>query len=185
LEFGVLVLGVFVVFCMGCFGLYKRIELLRRWIDFWVLKIPFLGRVLRDFERVQFLLSFFWLYRSKIPLQEALEISTKSLHNAYLAHKGSGIFNKVSQGVEIKEALGVMFEGFGEQLLSGTYNEIGFLESLEVLLELYEEEFQTHSEALLAAIEPLMVLALGVLVLWLALGIFLPLWELPLHIQDV
>ncbi|MBX7491555.1 type II secretion system F family protein, partial [Helicobacter turcicus] len=25
LEFGVLVLGVFVVFCMGCFGLYKRI----------------------------------------------------------------------------------------------------------------------------------------------------------------
>lgn len=185
LDFGLLGLGVFIVFCLGFLGLYQKIELLRRRVDFLVLKIPFLGKVLRDFERVQFLLSFFWLYRSQIPLQETLEISTKSLRNAYLAHKGSGIFGKVSQGVEIKEALSVLFEGFGTQLLSGVHNEIGFLESLEVLLELYEEELQTHSEALLGAIEPLMILVLGVLVLWLSLGIFLPLWELPLQIQNV
>lgn len=121
---------------------------------------------------MQFLLSFFWLYRSKVPLQEVLEISIKALHNAYLKHKASGIFSKVSQGVEIKDALGVMFDGFGVQLLSATHNEAGFLESLEVLLELYQEELQTHSEALLGAIEPVMILVLGVLVLWLALGIF-------------
>ena len=160
-------------------------ESLRWRVDFLLLKIPFLGWVLKDFERVQFLLSFFWLYRSKVPLQEVLEISIKALHNAYLKHKASGIFSKVSQGVEIKDALGVMFDGFGVQLLSATHNEAGFLESLEVLLELYQEELQTHSEALLGAIEPVMILVLGVLVLWLALGIFLPLWELPLQMQSL
>ncbi|WP_299546429.1 type II secretion system F family protein [uncultured Helicobacter sp.] len=185
LDYGVLSLGIFVLFCAIFSWTYKNVESLKWRIDFLLLKTPFLGQVLRDFERVQFLLSFFWLYRSKVPLQETLEISIKSLHNAYLTHKASGIFHKVSQGIEIKDALGVMFDGFGVQLLSGTHNEIGFLESLEVLLELYQEELQTHSEALLGAIEPVMILVLGVLVLWLALGIFLPLWELPLQMQNV
>lgn len=185
LDYGVLSLGIFVLFCAIFSWTYKNVESLKWRIDFLLLKTPFLGQVLRDFERVQFLLSFFWRYRSKVPLQETLEISIKSLHNAYLTHKASGIFHKVSQGIEIKDALGVMFDGFGVQLLSGTHNEIGFLESLEVLLELYQEELQTHSEALLGAIEPVMILVLGVLVLWLALGIFLPLWELPLQMQNV
>lgn len=185
LDFGLLTSGVFVLLSVIFFWAYKNMESLRWRVDFLLLKIPFLGWVLKDFERVQFLLSFFWLYRSKVPLQEVLEISIKALHNAYLKHKASGIFSKVSQGVEIKDALGVMFDGFGVQLLSATHNEAGFLESLEVLLELYQEELQTHSEALLGAIEPVMILVLGVLVLWLALGIFLPLWELPLQMQSL
>lgn len=185
LDYGVLSLGVFVGFCVGFLWAYKNVRPLKRHIDFFLLKAPFLGKVLQDFERVQFLLSFFWLYRSKVPLRETLEISIKSLHNAYLMHKASGIFNKISQGIEIREALGVIFDGFGEQLLRATHNEEGFLESLEVLLELYQEELQMHSETLLTAIEPLMILILGVLVLWLALGIFLPLWELPLQMQGV
>lgn len=185
LDFGLLTSGVFVLLSAIFFWAYKNMESLRWRVDFLLLKIPFLGRVLKDFERVQFLLSFFWLYRSKVPLQEVLEISIKALHNAYLKHKASGIFSKVSQGVEIKDALGVMFDGFGMQLLSATHNEAGFLESLEVLLELNQEELQTHSETLLGTIEPVMILVLGVLVLWLALGIFLPLWELPLQMQSL
>ncbi|MCI5968370.1 type II secretion system F family protein [Helicobacter sp.] len=185
LDFGLFSLGIFALFCAIFLWVYKNMESLRYRIDFLLLKIPFLGSVLKDFERVQFLLSFFWLYRSKVPLQEVLEISIKALHNAYFKHKASGIFSRISQGVELKDALGVMFDGFGVQLLSGTHNEAGFLESLEVLLELCQEERQTHSEVLLGAIEPLMILVLGVLVLWLALGIFLPLWELPLQMQGV
>ncbi|TLD82901.1 type II secretion system F family protein [Helicobacter sp. MIT 11-5569] len=185
LDYGVLSLALFGAFCIMLLSTYKKVESFKMRVDFLALKLPILGRVLYDFEMVQFLLSFFWLYRAGVSLKEALEIATKSLHNGYLQHKASGIFSVIAQGVEIKEALSVLFDGFGAQLLSGVHNEIGFLESLEVLLELYQEELKTHSEALLGAIEPLMILILGALVLWLALGIFLPLWELPLQMQNV
>ena len=152
-----------------------------------ILRIPFLGKVLYDVEMVQFLLSFFWLYRSGIALQEALEIAIKSLHNHALIKKADGIFNAIVRGVAIQEAFSAsaMFGTLGTQILSGVHNEAGFLESLEVLLELYKEELETHSQTLLSSIEPIMILLLGGLILWLALGIFLPLWELPLQMQKV
>ena len=55
--------------------------------------------------------------------------------------------------------------------------------ALEVILALHQEELHNKSESLLAMMEPLMVFVLGILVLWLALGIFLPLWELPMQIK--
>lgn len=91
------------------------------------------------------------------------------------------------RGIPIAQAFSAsgILDNLSVQLLCGAQNEEGFLESLEVLLELHQEELATHSETLLALIEPLMVLALGALVLWLALAIFLPLWELPMQIQTL
>ena len=83
--------------------------------------------------------------------------------------------------MEIKEAFSKsgMFEELGQQLLKSAHNEAGFLETLEILLELHKEELETHSQTLLASIEPLMILILGVLVLWLALGTFCPFGNFP------
>lgn len=51
------------------------------------LKIPYLGAVLHYYQLSQFLLSFFWLYKSKVPLQTALDISSKALSNAEIKQK--------------------------------------------------------------------------------------------------
>ena len=187
LDFGVLSVLALCGLGLALWSAYKKVESFGLRVDSVILKIPFLGKVLYDVEMVQFLLSFFWLYRSRIPLQEALEIAIKSLRNRALAKKASGIFNAIVRGVAIQEAFSVsaMFGELGTQILSGVHNEAGFLESLEVLLELYKEELETHSQTLLNSIEPMMILLLGGLVLWLALGIFLPLWELPLQMQKV
>lgn len=187
LDFGVLSAMIFCGLGLALFVAYKRVESFRMRVDCMILRIPFLGKVLYDVEMVQFLLSFFWLYRSGIALQEALEIAIKSLHNHALIKKAGGIFNAIVRGVAIQEAFSAsaMFGTLGTQILSGVHNEAGFLESLEVLLELYKEELETHSQTLLSSIEPIMILLLGGLILWLALGIFLPLWELPLQMQKV
>ncbi len=122
-----------------------------------------------------------------MPLQTALDISSKALSNAEIKQKTERIFEAIVRGIPIAQAFSAsgILDNLSVQLLCGAQNEEGFLESLEVLLELHQEELATHSETLLALIEPLMVLALGALVLWLALAIFLPLWELPMQIQTL
>ncbi|MDE5925162.1 MAG: type II secretion system F family protein [Helicobacter sp.] len=166
---------------------YKTSQKFRCFMDRLWLRIPYLGAVLHYYQLSQFLLSFFWLYKSKVPLQTALDISSKALSNAEIKQKTERIFEAIVRGIPIAQAFRAsgILDTLSIQLLCGAQNEEGFLESLEVLLELHQEELATHSETLLALIEPLMVLVLGALVLWLALAIFLPLWELPMQIQTL
>jgi general secretion pathway protein F len=42
----------------------------------------------------------------------------------------------------------------------------------------YEDRFQNIIENMQAAIEPIMLSVIGAMVLWIALGIFLPMWDL-------
>ncbi|WP_297813434.1 type II secretion system F family protein [uncultured Helicobacter sp.] len=169
------------------YRLYKTSLKFRYTIDRLCLKIPYLGALLNYYQLSQFFLSFFYLYKSKVPLQIALEISSKSLTNEAIKQKSKGIFEAILRGIPIAKAFSTsgLLDNLSIQLLCSAQNEEGFLESLEVLLELHQEELSTRSETLLTLLEPLMVLILGALVLWLALAIFLPLWELPMQIQGL
>ncbi len=166
---------------------YKTSSKFRYSVDKMLLKVPYLGAVLHYYQLSQFLLSFFWLYKSKVPLQRALEISSKALSNEAIKQKTEKIFETITRGIPIAQAFSAsgILDTLSVQLLCGAQNEEGFLESLEVLLELHQEELAVRGETLLTLIEPLMILVLGALVLWLALAIFLPLWELPMQIQGL
>ncbi len=185
LDYGVLILVVLGFGMWLLWKLYCANQKLQVKISSVFLKIPFLGRVLYFYQTSQFLLCFYWLYKSHLELKEVFEIAIKPLSNAYLKEKLEGIYPSLMRGVLIADS----FEGSGVwdslslQLLHSAKDQEGFLESLEMILGLHQEELQDKSERLLAMMEPLVVLVLGVLVLWLALGIFLPLWELPMQIK--
>lgn len=187
LDYGWFSLIIFGGIALLAYKLYKTSSKFQYATDNLCLKIPYLGGVLHYYQLSQFLLSFFYLYKSKIPLQVALEISSQSLTNEVIKQKSKGIFEAILRGIPITQAFSTsgMLDSLSIQLLRGAQNEEGFLESLEVLLDLHQEELSTRSETLLALIEPLMILILGALVLWLALAIFLPLWELPMQIQGI
>ncbi|MCL9819975.1 type II secretion system F family protein [Helicobacter colisuis] len=185
LNYGVLILGVMILGLWLLRKLYCINNKFQAKISKWLLKIPFLGRVLYFYQTSQFLLCFYWLYKSNLELKIVLEIATKSLSNTYLKERLQEIYPSLMRGALIADS----FEGSGVwdllsvQLLHSAKDQAGFLEALEVILALHQEELQNKSESLLAMMEPLMVFVLGILVLWLALGIFLPLWELPMQIK--
>lgn len=185
LDYGYLSFLVFCGIALLSYKLYQSSSKFRYTLDNLFLKIPYLGAVLHYYQLSQFLLSFFYLYKSKVSLRVALEIASQSLTNEVIKQKSQGIFEAISCGIPITQAFNGILDDLSIQLLCGAQNEEGFLESLEVLLDLHQEELSTHSETLLALIEPVMILLLGILVLWLALAIFLPLWELPMQIQGI
>ncbi|MDD6055761.1 MAG: type II secretion system F family protein [Helicobacter sp.] len=187
LDYGILSLSFLIIFSIFTISFYKKSFTFKSKIDSILLKIPFLKSVLYYYSLLQFLQSFFWLYSSKVPLSEALEISTQNLNNASLIKKAKNIYPLILQGISIKNAFKniKLLDSISIQLLDSTQNEASFIETLEILTELYEEELNTHSSRLLACVEPFMILILGILVLWLALGIFLPLWEMPMQMGAI
>lgn len=186
LDYGFFILVAVVVFLVLCINLYNKSLAFKTKFSFFLLQIPFLGKVFYFYQTSQFLLGFYWLYKNNLELKEVLEIAIKSVTNVYLNQKLQGIYTGIARGMLIADS----FEGSGVwdslslQLLHGAKDQEGFLEALEVILSLHQEELQNKSENLLSMMEPAMILVLGVLVLWLALGIFLPLWELPMHIKQ-
>ncbi|MGB0732288.1 MAG: type II secretion system F family protein, partial [Pontibacterium sp.] len=62
--------------------------------------------------------------------------------------------------------------------------ETGQIDSmLEDAADFYEEEVDYDLKGLAAAIEPILIITIGAMVLVLALGVFLPLWELSTAIK--
>ena len=51
-------------------------------------------------------------------------------------------------------------------------------EMLERVSEAYDEELEVTTTKFTSILEPILIVALGVLVLMLALGVFLPIWDL-------
>jgi MSHA biogenesis protein MshG len=51
-------------------------------------------------------------------------------------------------------------------------------EMLEEIADLYQRDVEYELKTLSAQIEPILIVMLGVLVLILALGVFLPIWDL-------
>ena len=186
LDYGFFILVAVVVFLVLCVNLYNKSLAFKTKFSFFLLQIPFLGKVFYFYQTSQFLLGFYWLYKNNLELKEVLEIAIKSVTNVYLNQKLQGIYTGIARGMLIADS----FEGSGVwdslslQLLHGAKDQEGFLEALEVILSLHQEELQNKSENLLSMMEPAKILVLGVLVLWLALVIFLPLWELPMHIKQ-
>ncbi len=179
-----IVFGICLISLIGIW-FYKHSILLQEKFSKLALSFPLLGRVIYHYTMSQFLLSFYWLYRSKIPLEQVLKISSKGIENTYLRLRVEDIYGYILKGVCIAESFekSGIWDRLTLGLIHSAKDEEGFLEALEVILELHKEELQTRSESLMAALEPVMIVFLGLLVLWLTLGIFLPLWELPLQMK--
>jgi len=111
---------------------------------------------------------------------QALKIIAPAVGNAYIESK----INEMRTGVERGESITAnikksgIFPGLVVQMIS-VGEEAGNLdEMINEVAEYYDREIEYTIESLTAAIEPIMVLVIGVIVLVMALGIFLPMISL-------
>ncbi|MDA3969240.1 type II secretion system F family protein [Helicobacter ibis] len=185
LEYGILIAVIFIIIYIIIKIFYQKSCFVRERLSYLSLKLPYFGAVFYYYESVKFFLSFYWTYKSKVKLEAALSISIQSLNNEYLKSKLNSVYISVNKGFSLQESLLKLniWDSLTKQLLKSSKDEDGFIESIELILELHKDELESKAESLLSIIEPFMIFVLGLLVLWLALGVFLPLWELPSQIQ--
>lgn len=152
----------------------------RYWWDRAKLNIPIAGDIILKATLARFARSFALAARSGVPIIQALSNVAATVDNDYLARKLEDMRNGVERGESIlRTAIAArVFTPVVLQMIA-VGEESGMLdEMMEEVAQMYQSEVEYELKALSQRIEPILIVALGIMVLILALGIFLPMWDL-------
>jgi type II secretory pathway component PulF len=178
-KYWYLVLGVLVLIPI----LLKRYIQTEKGRIFWdrlKMRIPVFGRLFLIAALSRFTHTFVMLNRSGIPILQILEITSTTINNVILAQSIAEISRKVREGRSLTEAmresgrftpLVIQMVAVGES--SGTLDEM-----LVRITEYYDLELENSIKKMTTYIEPALTLFMGVVVLFLALAVFLPWWNM-------
>ena len=144
------------------------------------LGLPIVGPIILKATLARFARSFALSSQSGVPLVQALAVVAQTVDNAYIASRIEQMRAGIERGESISRcaaATGVFTPVVLQMMTVG--EETGELDSLLFeIAEMYERDTDYAIKGLSAAIEPVLLVFIGVLVLLLALGVFLPLWNL-------
>lgn len=148
--------------------------------DRFKLRIPVAGRIIFKATLARFARGFSISMGAGVPIVHALTVVAAVADNVHLARK----IEQMREGVERGETLlrtaaaaGIFTPVVLQMLAVG--EETGELANLFAeVADMYEREVDYEVKNLAANVEPIITIALGILVLILALGVFLPMWDL-------
>ena len=152
----------------------------RRTWDRLKLRAPLAGPIVQKATLSRFARSFSLALKSGVPIEQALSVVAQTVDNAHMARKIEAMREAVERGDTILRAAiasGVFTPVVLQMIAVG--EETGAIDELmDEIAELYTNEVQYELKTLSQQIEPILIIFLGALVLLLALGVFLPLWDL-------
>jgi MSHA biogenesis protein MshG len=150
-----------------------------RW-DARKLKLPIVGEIVLKATLARFARSFALSSQSGVPLLQALTVVAQTVDNAFIGLRVEQMRDGIERGETISRcaaATGVFTPVVMQMITVG--EETGELDSLLFeIAGMYERETDYAIKGLSTAIEPVLLAIIAVLVLLLALGVFLPLWNL-------
>lgn len=144
------------------------------------LRMPIAGKIILKGTMARFARSFALSLRSGVPIVQALTVVGQTVDNAYLGMRIEQMRDGVERGDSIlrtSTAANVFTPVVLQMIAVG--EESGSLDDLmdEIAL-MYEREVDYELKTLSSQVEPILITFLGGMVLVLALGIFLPIWDL-------
>jgi MSHA biogenesis protein MshG len=144
------------------------------------LRIPIAGKIIHKGTMSRFARSFALSLRSGVPIVHALTVVAQTVDNTYLAGRVEQMRDGVERGESITRtatAAGVFTPIVLQMIAVG--EESGSLDDLmDEIAQMYEREVDYELKTLSSQIEPILIGFLGLMVLVLALGVFLPIWDL-------
>lgn len=166
----------------GIFGLkaYKKTDKGELVLDTLMLKIPILGDLIRKSSVARFTRTLGTLITSGVSILQGLEVTAKTsgnrvVHDAVMGSRvsiaGGETITKPLKEAEVFPPMVIQMINVGEQT--------GGLDAMLIkIADFYEEEVDTAVEALTAALEPVMIVFLGVIVGGMVVSMYLPIFDL-------
>ena len=144
------------------------------------MQIPIAGKIVQKATLARFARSFALASRSGVPIIQAFSTVAQTVDNAHIAAKVEAMRDGVERGESILRTsinAGIFTPVVLQMIAVG--EESGALdEMMQEIADMYQSEVEYQLKTLAQQIEPILILMLGAMVLVLALGIFLPLWDL-------
>lgn len=144
------------------------------------LRLPIAGKILRKAALARFSRSFALGLRSGVPVMQALSNSAQTVDNTYIARRIEGMRDNIERGDSmLRSAVNVsIFTPIVLQMIAVGEESGAVDDMMEEIGQMYQQEVEYELKTLGQQIEPILIVTLGILVLILALGIFLPMWDM-------
>lgn len=168
-----------VLFAVSFLQLLK-IDQFRYRFDATMLRLPLLGRLIRDLHAARIARTLSTMVASRLPLMEGLSLTTQTIHNRVLRQASEDIVEAIRGGGSLSAAL--RRAGVFPPLLvylAASGESAGQLDAmLERAADYLEREFDSFTSAALALLEPVIIILMGGIVAVIILSILLPILQL-------
>jgi type IV pilus assembly protein PilC len=149
-------------------------------IDAILLKMPLIGPLLRKIAVARFTRTLGTLISSGVPILEGLDITARTSGNAVIEKAITQVRKAVEAGRNLVDPLKEtdVFPGMVTQMI-GVGEQTGAMDAmLQKIADFYEDEVDAAVKDLLTAMEPMMILFLGVVVGGIVISMYLPIFSL-------
>lgn len=161
----------------------------RRWIatpsgrytvDSFKLKIPVVGDIFSKYSIVSFTRTLATIIESGIPIVESLRMSVATLNNSLLESKLLAAIKRVEEGVSLSVAIegAKLMPSLALRMLSVGESTGSLEEMLEGISDYFEEELDQRLHLLSTAIEPVIMIVMGLVIGAIIVTMYLPVFKI-------
>jgi type IV pilus assembly protein PilC len=175
-----MVVALMIGAAIGAWFMWKRVPAFRRIFDRISLKIPIIGKVLRQAAIARWSRTLATMFAAGVPLVDALDSVAGAAGNQVYADATRRIRTDVSTGTSLSGAM-IATDVFPNMVLQMTQigEESGSLDGmLNKVADFYEREVDDAVTALSSLMEPLLMVFLGIIVGGLVIAMYLPIFKL-------
>lgn len=155
-------------------------------LDTLILRLPVMGILMRKIAVARFTRTLGTLISSGVPILEGLDITAKTAGNAVVEQALFKVRKSLEEGKSLTDPLkdSAVFPGMVTQMIA-VGEQTGAMDAmLQKIADFYEEEVDAAVKDLLTALEPIMIVFLGVVVGGVVISMYLPLFSLIGKLAD-
>ncbi len=148
-------------------------------VDRLMLRIPYLGRLMRMYATSQLARTLSTLLAGGLPLLNALEVASESIGNRAMAEAVSAATPQIREGRSLTVALEStgMLENLTIEMVKVGEQTGALGEMLGSIAEFYDEELETRMATVMALVEPVMLILMAGVVAAMLLAFYLPMFQ--------
>lgn len=171
---------IFLIIFIILYRQYKDEEWLRSRVDRWKLKVPVFGNLLRKLAITRFCGNLSMMIYSGTPLLRALEMVGPTTNNWVFENTIRNATLKVENGQSFSASIekSEVFTPMVKNMVAVGENSGSMSVMLDTVKEFYDEEVKEMSENLSSAIEPFLIVFLGILIGSMLMALYMPMFTL-------
>lgn len=148
--------------------------------DRFLTRIPIIGSIVMRATLARFARSFSMSLSAGVPLVTGLTLVSRAVDNVFVGGHIADMRNGVERGDTLTRTAAAteMFTPLVIQMLTVGEETGNVDDMLKEVADFYDREVDYDVKNLTSAIEPILIVFIGIMVLVLALGVFLPMWDL-------
>jgi len=152
----------------------------RRRLHAAILRLPYFGPLARKFATAQISRTLATLLSGGIPLVNAIDIAARSTGNQAIGEDLRVVARQVREGGSLAESLarGQMFPHVAVEMVEVGESTGALAEMLNSVADFYDEENETSLNRFSNLIQPLLLIVMGVVIAFLLLALYMPMFQL-------